>query len=101
MVPTPDAVVGRHGPIAPGSCQHHVGFGDSSPVRPPPIADGVATFGCDMGAGDSLVRGATGGIHCQPATKDSSGSFRKVVVHQSVKLGSELQLEPPVLPGSL
>ena len=88
MVPPLDAVVGRHGPRAPGCCQRRVGFGDSSSIRPPPIADGVATFGCDMGAGDNLVRGATGSAHSQPATKESSGLVQNEMVHQSVKLGS-------------
>ena len=81
MVPPPDAVVGRHGPRAPGLCQRRVGFGDSSPFSPPAIADGIATFGCDIGAGDNLVRGTTGGAHSQLATEESSGPFLKVMVH--------------------
>ena len=80
MVPPADAVVGRHGPRAPGHCQCHVGFGDSSPIRAPPIADGVSAFGYDMGAGDNLVRGATGGAHSQPVTKESSGLVRNEMV---------------------
>ena len=51
-----------------------------------------------MGAGDNLVRGATGGTHCQPATKDSSGLVQNEMVQQHVNLGSEMQPEPPVLP---
>ena len=101
VVPPPDAVVGRYGARAPGHCQHHIGLGDSSPISPLPIANGIATFGCDMGAGDNLVRGATGGAHSQPASEESSGSLQKAMVHQSVKLGSKMQPELPVLPGNL
>ena len=61
VVPPPDAVVGRHSPKVPGHCQCYVGFGNSLPVGPPPIADGIATAACAMKAGDNLVRGATGG----------------------------------------
>ena len=101
MVPPPDAVVGRHGPRAPSSFQRHIGFGNSSPISCPPIANGVATFGCDMEAGDNLVKGATGGAHSQLATEEGSGPLRKVMVHQIVKLGSKMQPEPPVLPSNL
>ena len=99
-MPPPD-IVGRHDPGAPGSCQCCVGFGDSLPIGPPLIADGIATVGCAMEAGDNLVRGATGGAHSQPATEESSGPVRDVLVHKSVKLGSALQPELPVLPGNL
>ena len=84
-MPPPDAVVGRHGPREPGYCQRRVGFGDSLPVRPPPIADGIATTGCNMGAGDNLVRDATGGVHSQPATKQSAGLILETVVLKNVK----------------
>ena len=84
-MPPPDAVVGRHGPRAPGRCQRFLGFGNSLPVRPLPIGDGVATTGCAMGAGDSLVRDATGGVHSQPTTKQSSGLIPEAVVHENVK----------------
>ena len=72
MVPPPDAIVGRHGPRAPGSCQCRIGFGDSLPIGPPPIADGIATSGCTMEAGDNLARGAIGGAQSQPATEEST-----------------------------
>ena len=85
MVPPPDAVVGRHGPRAPGRCQCRVGFGDSLPIRPPPIANEVTTFGCDMGAGDNLVRDATGGVHSQPASEQSSGLKPEAVVLETIK----------------
>ena len=85
MVPPPDAVVGRHGPRAPGICQRCLGFGDSLPIGPPPIADRIATTGCNMGAGDNLVRDATGGVHSQPATKQCSGLVQDIVVLENVK----------------
>ena len=85
MVPPPDAVVGMHGPRAPVRCQCHLGFGNSLSVRLPPIADGIATTGCDMGAGDNLVRDATGGLHSQPATKQSSGLIPETVVLENIK----------------
>ena len=81
MVPPPDAVVGRHGPRVSGHCQRRVGFGDSLPVGPPPIADGTATSGCAMEAGENLVRGATGGAQSQPATKQHSVLIQDVMVH--------------------
>ena len=85
MVPPPDAVVGRHSPRVPGRCQCHLGFGNSLPVGPPPITDGIATTGCDMGAGDNLIRDATGGVHSQPATKQSSGLIQDAVVLENIK----------------
>ena len=85
MVPPSDAVVGRHGPRMPRHCQRCLGFGDSLPVGPPPITDGIATTGCDMGAGDNLVRDATGGVHSQPATEQSSGLKPEAVVLENVK----------------
>ena len=91
MVPPPDAVVGRHGPRAAGYCQCRVGFGDSLPIGSPPIADGIAASGCAMGARDNLVRGTTGGVQSQPATKQCSGLVQDVMVHESIKLGSALQ----------
>ena len=100
-MPPPDTVVGRHGPRAPGRCQRRVGFGDSLPVRPPCISDGVAAFDCSMGAGDNLVRDATGGVHSQPATKQDSGLKPEAVMLENIKLGSDLQPKPSVLPGSL
>ena len=84
-MPPLDAVVGRHDPRAPGRCQRHLGFGDSLPVGPLPIADGIATTGCDMGAGDNLVRDATGGVHSQPATKQRSGLVQDIVVLENIK----------------
>ena len=54
-------------------------------IRPPPISDGVAASGCSMGAGDNLVRGATGGVHSQPVTKLSSGLKPEAVVLENVK----------------
>ena len=101
VVPCPDAAVGRHGPRAPGRCQRRVGFGDSLPVRLPPINDGVAAFGCSMGAGDNLVRGVTGGALCRPANKDSSGLFQDELVQQRDNWGYKMQPEPPVLPSNL
>ena len=101
MVLPPDAVVGRHGPRASGCCQFHVGFGNSLPIGPPPIADGITASGCDMGAGDNLVRGATGGVQSQPATKQCSGFVYDVVVYKSIKLGSGLPPERPSMPGNL
>ena len=88
MVPPPDAVVGRHGPRASGCCQRHVGFGNSLPIGPPPIADGIAASGCDMGARDNLVRDATGGVQSQPATKQFSGLVQDMKVHKNIKSGS-------------
>ena len=85
MVPPPDAVVGRHGPREPGHCQRHLGFGDSLPVGPPPIANGIAATGYDMGAGDNLVRDTTGGVHNQSATKQCSGLVQDIVVHKYIK----------------
>ena len=55
-MPPPDAVVGRHGTKASGCCQCRLEFGDSLPIGPPLMADGIAATGCDMGAGDNLVR---------------------------------------------
>ena len=85
MVPPPDAVVGMHGPRAPGCCQRHLGLGDSLPIGPPPIADGIAATGCNMGAGDNLVSDTTGGVHSQPATEQSSGLISETVVLKNVK----------------
>ena len=85
MVPTLDAVAGRHDPSVPGRRQCHLGFGDSLPVGPPPIADGIATTGCDMGGRNNLVRDATGGLHSQPATKQCSGLIQDAVVLENVK----------------
>ena len=85
MVLPPDAVVGRHGPRAPGRCQCRLGFGNSLPIGPPPIANGIATTGCDMGAGDNLVRDTTGGVHGQPATEQCSGLIQDAVVLKKVK----------------
>ena len=86
-MPPLDAVVGGHGPRAPGSCQCYVGFGNSLPIGPPPIADGIAASGCDMGARDNLVRDATGGVQSLTATEKCSGLVQDVVVHEKVKLG--------------
>ena len=83
-MPPPDAVVGRHGPRAPGHCQCYIGFGNSLPIRPPPIADGVATTGYNMGAGGNLVRDTAGGIHRQPATEQRSGLKLEAVVLQNI-----------------
>ena len=69
VVPPPDAVVGSHGPRAPVSCQNCIGFGDSLPIGPPPIADGIAPFGCAMEVRDNVVMGTTGGALRQLATK--------------------------------
>ena len=91
VVPPPDAVVGRRGPRAPGSCQSRVGFSEHLPIGSPPIADGIATSGCAMKAGDNLVRGATSGTHSQPATEESTGCVREAMVQESIKLGSALQ----------
>ena len=85
MVPPPDAVVGRHGPREPGCCQRHIGFGNSLPIGPPPIANGVAATGCDMGARDNLVSDATGGVHSQSATKHCSGLVQDIMVLENVK----------------
>ena len=85
VVPPRDAVVGSHGPRAPCRCQHRVGFGDSSPIRPQPITDGIATTGSNMGAGDNLVRDAAGGVHRQPATEQSSGLIPEAVVLVNIK----------------
>ena len=85
MVSAPDTIVGRHGPRAPGSCQCRLGFGDSLPVGPPPIADGIAATGCNMGAGENLVSDATGGLHSQPATKQYSGLVQDILVLENVK----------------
>ena len=85
MVLPPDAVVGRHGPKASGCCQCHVGFGNTLPIGPPPIDDGIAASGCAMGAGDNLVRGATGSLHSQPTTKQCSGLVQDVVVLENIK----------------
>ena len=82
MVPPLDAVVGRHGPRASGC---HIGFGNSLPIGPPPITDGIAATGRNMGAGDNLVRGATDGVHSQPATEQSSGLKSEAVVLENVK----------------
>ena len=84
-MPPPDAVVGKHGPRAPGCCQCHLGFSNSLPIGPPPIADGIAPTGCDMGAGDNLVRDATGVVHSQPATEQCSGLVQHTVVLENVK----------------
>ena len=84
-MPPLDAVVGRHGQRVPGHCQHHVGFGDSLPVRPPPISDGIAASGCSVGAGDNLVRDAAVGVHSQPATEQSSGLKPEAVVLENIK----------------
>ena len=98
MVPHPDAVVGRHGPREPGHCQCCLGFGDSLPIGPPTIIDGVIATGCDMGAGDNLVRDATGGIHSQPATEQSSGLKPEAVMLENIKQGYILQPKPSNLP---
>ena len=84
-MPPPDAVVGRHGPKAPGSCQCHVGFGNSLTIRPPPISDGIAASGCSVGAGDNLVRDASDGVHSQPAAKQSSGLKPEALLLEKVK----------------
>ena len=41
--------------------------------------------GCDMGAGDNLVRDTTGGVHSHPATKQCSGLVQDIVVLENVK----------------
>ena len=87
MVPPLDAVVGRHGPREPGRCQHRLGFGNSLPIGPPPIADGIATTGCNMGAGDNLVMDATGVVHNQPATVQYSGLVQDTMVLENIKQG--------------
>ena len=89
---TPRCCCGEAFPRAPGHCQCRVGFGNSLPIRPPPISDGVAAFGCSMGAGDNLVSGAAGGAHNQPVTKQSSGLFWDELVQQCVKLGYKCNL---------
>ena len=59
------------------------------PIEHP--CDGIATFGCAMEAGDTLVRGTTGGVHSQPATGESTGLVQDAVVYKSIKLGSVMQ----------
>ena len=101
VVPPPDAVEGRHGPKVPCCCQRRVGFGDSLPIGPPPIADGIAANGCDMEAGDNLARDATVGAHHQLATEHRFDTVRDVLVQQAQVLGSVSQPTPPALPGNL
>ena len=84
VLPPLDAVVERHGPRAPDSCQCHVGFGNSLPIGPPPIVDRTTTIGCAMEAVDNLVRGTTGGAFSQLATEECTGFVRDVVVQESV-----------------
>ena len=101
MVPPPDAFVGRHGPRASGCCQSCIGFSNSLPIGPPPIADRITASGCDMGAGDNLVRGATAGVQSQPAIKHCYGVVQDVVMHENINLCSRTQYKPLTLPGSL
>ena len=102
VTPPPDAVARRCGSKEPGRCQRRVGFGESLPIGPPPIADGIATSGCDMGAGDNLARGTAGHAQRQPATKVCKRvENRQVVVPGSSNFGTLMKPAPPALQGSL
>ena len=70
-VPLPplDAIAGWQSSRELGHGQCHIGFGNHLPVKPPPIANGVAGLACDMGAGDTPAGGTVGLAHQQATTK--------------------------------
>ena len=97
-VQPPDAVAGWQSSRALGRGQRHVGFGDHSPISPPPITDGVAGLACDKGAGDNPARGTVGLAHHQPATKRVLQQCETVpVVLETTPKGGVNQPAPPVL----
>ena len=53
---TPGCCCGEVWPKRASCYQRSIGSGDSLPIGPPPIAEGIATSGCNMEVGTNLAR---------------------------------------------